>query len=64
MKPTRTDFVEAARLARLTIPLDAALSIPALAYCLNKTAQCVARRRYLKTKQKPDFKKLAAGDSE
>lgn len=62
MKPTRTDLIEAARLSRLTLPLDIALSIPALAYCLNKTAQCVAKRRYLKTNQRPDFKKLAAGD--
>lgn len=64
MKPSRVDLVEAARLARLTIPIDVALSIPALAYCLNQTAMTVAKKRLSTQPARPDFKKLAAGDSD
>lgn len=62
MNPTRADLLEAARLARLTIPVDVALSIPALAYCLKQTALCVAKRRNTNPHPKTDFKKLSAGD--
>lgn len=64
MKPSHIDFVEAARLARLSIPLDVAMSIPALAYCLKQTAMCVAKKRLSTQPVAPDFKKLAAGDSD
>ncbi|ETF00950.1 hypothetical protein W822_20120 [Advenella kashmirensis W13003] len=61
MKPSIADLQEAARRSRLTIPLEVAMQSPALAYCLNKTALIIAKRR-TSTPPKPDFKRLAAGD--
>lgn len=64
MNPTRADLIEAARLAKLTVPIDVALSMPALAYCLNQTAIRIAKKRLSTKPVRPDFKKRAAGDYE
>ena len=66
MKPTDAELREAHRAARLSIPLEKAMQYPALAICLTKTAEVIAKRHKSKSNfnARPDLKKLAAGDTD
>lgn len=65
MKPTDAELREAHRAARLSMPFETAMQYPALAICLNKTAEVIAKRRRQATASaRPDIKKLAAGDTD
>ena len=64
MKPTDAELREAHRAARLSIPLEKAMQYPALAICLTKTAEILAKRHRPNASSRPDLKKLAAGDTD